>query len=931
MPFQYRFNQNIDLFVKGRIAEEDSARQQRTAIEILKRLDSQPGLILADEVGMGKTFVALAVAISVLLEDKQKRPVVVMVPSSLKEKWPKDLNIFKERCLPKKLADKLKFGFSDKAVDFLKFLDDPIEKKKSIIFLTHGAMSRGLTDGWVKLAIIRRAFFKRKGTSQLKTAFSRIAGDLLRLKWASNGKEEMWLELIEKHPSKWLKVLQKYNVDPENDNNPETDDDPVPASIVEVLENMGTENFEELYQSLKNIPLRKSSQLDKRIKNTKEVLNRELKEIYSKSLSSLKIKFPLLILDEAHHLKNAKTQLASLFSNEDSMADANEYSQGALANVFERMLFLTATPFQLGHHELCSVLERFGGIFWSNRSNGLSKENYQHELNSLRDRLDRTQERALRFENAWGKLKPGEFDLTRTDFLNEISEGNNGLGDISEKYRQLFQSVKESEELLKKYVIRHNKDKFLPAEFKHITRRNRVNGKNIIEKDVKGERDGILLSEDSLLPFLLAARASILNATARPVFAEGLASSYEAFLRTREAKEFTDDDDEVIQVECHENWYLENIEQAIRANSKRNNNLVHPKIRATVNKAVDLWMQGEKVLIFCHYIATGKALRQYISQELQRRINEIASKKLGCRLDEVDKRLDNIGERFSSKDTQFMIAFQNEFDEMLKDYHAILPERERIFDIIKRYVRTPSFLVRFFPIEDKERFSEKTFLKAMDSKDSSGISLRNTILEFLNFLEKKCGNDERIRYIESLHAIQTGSILTDNVKSYYSQDEIQGENAARLIPNVRLVNGATKSDTRQNLMLTFNTPFYPDILISSSVLAEGVDLHLNCRFIIHHDLCWNPSTLEQRTGRIDRISAKAEKCGKPIVVYIPFIAETQDEKMFKVVMDREKWFKIVMGEKYKTDVKTTDKIAERIPLPDSIAEMLTFDLSVPDD
>ena len=29
--------------------------------------------------------------------------------------------------------------------------------------------------------------------------------------------------------------------------------------------------------------------------------------------------------------------------------------------------------------------------------------------------------------------------------------------------------------------------------------------------------------------------------------------------------------------------------------------------------------------------------------------------------------------------------------------------------------------------------------------------------------------------------------------------------------------------------------------------------------MIHHDLCWNPSNLEQRTGRIDRIGAKAER------------------------------------------------------------------------
>ena len=148
------------------------------------------------------------------------------------------------------------------------------------------------------------------------------------------------------------------------------------------------------------------------------------------------------------------------------------------------------------------------------------------------------------------------------------------------------------------------------------------------------------------------------------------------------------------------------------------------------------------------------------------------------------------------------------------------------------------------------------------------------------------------------------------------------------MPNVRLANGSTKPETRQRLMLAFNTPFFPEILVSSSVLAEGVDLHMNCRHVIHHDLCWNPSTLEQRTGRVDRIGAKVERCGKPIKVYLPFIAETQDEKMYRVVMDRERWFKVVMGEKFKMDARSTDKIASRIPLPQSVAEDLAFKLNI---
>lgn len=67
-----------------RVPREDAARQERTAEEILRRLERQPGVVLADEVGMGKTFVAMAVATSIILDREGDGPVVVMVPRACK-------------------------------------------------------------------------------------------------------------------------------------------------------------------------------------------------------------------------------------------------------------------------------------------------------------------------------------------------------------------------------------------------------------------------------------------------------------------------------------------------------------------------------------------------------------------------------------------------------------------------------------------------------------------------------------------------------------------------------------------------------------------------------------------------------------------------------------------------------------------------------
>jgi hypothetical protein len=111
-------------------------------------------------------------------------------------------------------------------------------------------------------------------------------------------------------------------------------------------------------------------------------------------------------------------------------------------------------------------------------------------------------------------------------------------------------------------------------------------------------------------------------------------------------------------------------------------------------------------------------------------------------------------------------------------------------------------------------------------------------------------------------------------------------------------------------------------------MAEGLDLHLDCRHVIHHDLSWNPSTLEQRTGRVDRLRCRAEMDGESIHVFLPYLEGTADEKMYRVVSDRARWFQLVMGERYQVDEASTEALAQRVPFPVKAAEELMFNLSV---
>jgi superfamily II DNA/RNA helicase len=109
--------------------------------------------------------------------------------------------------------------------------------------------------------------------------------------------------------------------------------------------------------------------------------------------------------------------------------------------------------------------------------------------------------------------------------------------------------------------------------------------------------------------------------------------------------------------------------------------------------------------------------------------------------------------------------------------------------------------------------------------------------------------------------------------------------------------------SRERIFAGFNTPLLPEILICTSVGAEGIDLHRHWRRVVHYDLAWNPALVEQRTGRIDRIGSKTFRerervqCGpKPwLEIGIPFLAGTYDERMFAELRMRAQTFEVLTG------------------------------------
>lgn len=940
--------ESLNLHVEGHLSAADALRQSVSAQTILDRFVDQPGVILGDEVGMGKTFVALAVAAAHVVLDPS-RPVVVMVPGGVVGKWERDSETFRVSCLRgDDERNRFRVRRAETGVDFLKLLDDPASTRATVIVLAHGALNRKLADKWVKLAVFQATIKGRHGIAGLRQRLARFAPLVLRQTKNADERYQLFHKLLESRAEDWKRILVRAG------ELTEADDDPVPKVFLDAL---GEVDLSEVFDRVVAvIPERKSAHLKERIRQAREALDHAdtgvLPGIWRATLKRMHLSLPLLVLDEAHRVRNAGTQLATLLSETRDDLDA---AGGQLAERFDRMLFLTATPFQLGHAELRNVLTRFGAINWRGiRAPRMGREAFKLCLVELHQRLDAMQAATECLESSWKRLVPADVAEASRDFgatwwtpagrgqdPEYLSVANERLRGMMLAFRNALGAIQAAEERLRPWVLRSSRSPFLPLPFNSVPRRVRIEGAAVLQecgdgqgRDADAVSGGLRVSGLNALPFLLAARITTLP-ECRSVFADGIASSYEALLDTHreEASERQPLEVQGWMASGRVEWYEAQLRNAAQSLRSRGRDL-HPKVKATIELAMALWRTGEKVLIFCHYRQTGRALHRYLSEAMLKEIEDRACAQLVCSPAEVQSELRRVADNFD-RDRPAAREVAAILDEMLGQYGSLLDAEiaNAILEVVLRFLRTPTFLVRFGSLSARG-VPESWVAELFNRKDSSGMSLREVIGQFLTFLSKRSGTRERLAYLEALQSLQTGTHAGPEISKSFADDETTEGERYQLVANVRRVYGKTRDETRERIMLTFNTPFYPEILIASSVMAEGVDLHLNCRHVIHHDLDWNPSSLEQRTGRIDRLGAKAERSGQSIRVYLPYVEGCQDEKLFRVVMDRERWFSVVMGAEQsmarvlKAGAWEIERMAEIMPVPTAMVDELRLRLDV---
>ena len=125
--------------------------------------------------------------------------------------------------------------------------------------------------------------------------------------------------------------------------------------------------------------------------------------------------------------------------------------------------------------------------------------------------------------------------------------------------------------------------------------------------------------------------------------------------------------------------------------------------------------------------------------------------------------------------------------------------------------------------------------------------------------------------------------------------------------NVIMINGSMSRDEKTAAIKEFRESDDVQILLSSEVGAEGLDMQF-ANTEINYDLPWNPMRLEQRIGRIDRIGQKSEK----IYIINLFCTDTISDRIRQALYDKIQIFTDSIGSIEDIMGKTFQKIEESL-------------------
>lgn len=175
--------------------------------------------------------------------------------------------------------------------------------------------------------------------------------------------------------------------------------------------------------------------------------------------------------------------------------------------------------------------------------------------------------------------------------------------------------------------------------------------------------------------------------------------------------------------------------------------------------------------------------------------------------------------------------------------------------------------------------------------DEKHANVQRRYRKFLDFADLQIPNSLLLKYFSS--AIATFEQLCTKIIDHEVDAWDKGWRTLTTLSSPAWY-ASGESSHRQHLILGFNSPFYPNTLIATSVFQEGVNLHLQCRKVHHYGIAWTPGDNEQRVGRIDRLFGKVNSLLQEqgpdmsaLEINYPYLKDSFDEDQVGSFIERK--------------------------------------------
>jgi Helicase conserved C-terminal domain/Type III restriction enzyme, res subunit len=949
---------------KEQMSDEDVRRQEDTVLRALEILDRSTGVLLADEVGMGKTFEAVGIIACVRHQNRRARILVITPGADLNRQWMAAMDRFREH-------------------GFYAFREGEYSPVTHLTQLPAAARETHILFAPIDIFINVRA-----GEEQqfLLNAFFRWRG--------------LWEDTRRAISKAYFGTVREV------------------ADVTRMGPYMGVSPYSELYPLLEDAfrrPARRRELTPEEFEGLDDIYNdygaegfknkqrvrRALARARFKLLNGILPNFSMLVVDEAHKLKNPWSVRSQAVAN-------------ILFGKYRKTVFLTATPFQLGVRELEQVFTTFMYADITNEE----RRRLQDEVTELFAKIDDYRAAYDELQFAWQFIdaeKVGEFKrwyaASPTLDIEPASKEVAALADVVRRLlklkrteveprfrRWMIRSVKEEKNTYRKHIpskLSPEKRSFLPFMLYErlifeVFRKHHTTYKAAVEINMTSSFEaattGALLAESAaaadedieayrrlLREVLSPARGG--GGNDHPKVERVVRDARDAMLRGEKMLIFCERNETVhaIKRRCDRVWeaHILRLWQKVfpgrgagevwhqQRNYQKYFTTTASPYYLTLRENYARAFAGDDAILEAgvasiielanetlREVRVGGSSVERVNYKIAKRCLEQAALRRASALrpaifDELPGHAADAARNILEEEFIYagldLVADEEEGD--AEDLGAGTHPRWQISEHLAEAVLTPRRDgiwhrmrgdLAILPSEDRVRFVEavRAFLTRKEveflpllfaraagaGSDHTADAVRTALEEW--WAEPDCTWRDRVHDLLGYCAERNES----------QRDRILESGLRAGVP----VRHTLDAEFREDLKEGFNTPFYPMILICNRPMQEGVDLHRECRILVHHDLSWNPAQLEQRVGRLDRIGSKVRRDretdpGAMLCIHYPLVDRTIDVRQYRTVKEREKWLDFLLGTP--PEFSTYSLGGEVIqPLPEELASALTIRL-----